>query len=571
TDDGFNHQSNLDIFLTPSTMKTSYVSSAFPENHVSHSFDTYACFDGSTPVFLDLGDASPRSVVLQKGSTSSYKKATMFGIEGPSGANYTGVTVGGLEISQNNYLTAIATINQSDAKWGEANSVAALNSAMTPTNENALNQRDIIISVLPRDFGDGATAQNITIAKYIGTSKLGSTPQLLKVTDDKFAVLWTEFSLNSSNYDVDEDGEQSAEEVPENYVVQYIDGNGNTLGEIKQYKKINEFYKEYLTEFKGQASVPTDNNTENDTSIIKNGWYNLRAMNNYLNIANTGNAELRTLATNEAYYVENKGNDTVTLTMADGRYLGVSDTIKKGTKVKAVSDPYLWKLYDESNNEIFSLRPAVDVTMLLNASNEKNVDGTAIILWEHKAFDAPKHAEFRFMPVDKSNAKHPFIDVNAGSYYEDAVVWALNNNVTSGTSDITFSPNDTCTRGQVVTFLWRAKGSPEPKSTNNPFADVSTSDYYYKAVLWAVENDITSGTSASTFSPNDTCISGQVITFLYRANGSPNKTGEGEYYDDAINWANEGELLSGTDTDFSPNNNSPRADIVTYLYRNAMK
>ncbi|MEG2584068.1 MAG: S-layer homology domain-containing protein, partial [Oscillospiraceae bacterium] len=282
-------------------------------------------------------------------------------------------------------------------------------------------------------------------------------------------------------------------------------------------------------------------------------------------------AELRTLATNEAYYVENKGNDTVTLTMADGRYLGVSDTIKKGTKVKAVSDPYLWKLYDESNNEIFSLRPAVDVTMLLNASNEKNVDGTAIILWEHKAFDAPKHAEFRFMPVDKSNAKHPFIDVNAGSYYEDAVVWALNNNVTSGTSDITFSPNDTCTRGQVVTFLWRAKGSPEPKSTNNPFADVSTSDYYYKAVLWAVENDITSGTSASTFSPNDTCISGQVITFLYRANGSPDKTGEGEYYDDAINWANEGELLSGTDTDFSPNNNSPRADIVTYLYRNAMK
>lgn len=116
---------------------------------------------------------------------------------------------------------------------------------------------------------------------------------------------------------------------------------------------------------------------------------------------------------------------------------------------------------------------------------------------------------------------NPFTDVPYGTYYHDPVIWAKDTGVTSGTSATTFSPTATCTRGQVATFLWRSQGQPEPKSTVNPFTDVKSGDYYYKPVLWAVEQGITSGTSTTTFSPNATCTSGQVVTFLYRANGSP--------------------------------------------------
>lgn len=245
--DGLNHQSNLDIFVNTDTMKVTYVSSLSPANHVSHSFDTYVRFDGNVPVFLDLGDGSPRSVVLQKASGSSYIKATMFEILGPAGANYTGVTAGGLEVSKNNYLTAIATINQSSAKWGKGNSNAASNASMVPSNHRSLNQRDIVVCIVPRNFSNGAVAKNVTIAKYIGTSKIATTPQLLKISNNKFVVLWGQYSLNGGTNvryeddDWDEDG-------PECYQVQYIDENGNKLGNAIRYEKVKDFYATYLKE-----------------------------------------------------------------------------------------------------------------------------------------------------------------------------------------------------------------------------------------------------------------------------------------------------------------------------------
>ena len=161
----------------------------------------------------------------------------------------------------------------------------------------------------------------------------------------------------------------------------------------------------------------------------------------------------------------------------------------------------------------------------------------------------------------------PFTDVPGGAYYADAVQWALDNGVTTGTTATTFSPNDTCTRGQVVTFLWRAKGEPAPKTAANPFADVKTGDYYYNAVLWAVEQGITTGTSATAFSPTDTCTRAHIVTFLWRCLGQPGRTGQGTWYDDAVNWANGAGLLSGTAQAFSPGADCPRADVVTYLYR----
>lgn len=168
-----------------------------------------------------------------------------------------------------------------------------------------------------------------------------------------------------------------------------------------------------------------------------------------------------------------------------------------------------------------------------------------------------------------------FRDVKQSDYYYDAVKWAVENGITEGTSADTFSPSASCTRAQMVTFLWRAAGSPAPKSAANPFKDVNKSDYYYSAILWAVENGITSGTGADTFSPGATVTRGQTVTFLHRAAGSPlagssafSDVAADAYYAKAVAWANKNGITSGTGSDkFSPDADCTRGQIVTLLYR----
>ena len=170
-----------------------------------------------------------------------------------------------------------------------------------------------------------------------------------------------------------------------------------------------------------------------------------------------------------------------------------------------------------------------------------------------------------------------FADVESGSWYEPAVVWAVKNGVTNGTGENTFSPSVSCTRGQVATFLWRANGSAEPKITLNPFTDVAAESYYFKAVLWAVENGVTNGTGQNTFSPTGNCTRGQVVTFLWRAAGSPEPEGganpfedvsESSFYYKAVLWAVENGITKGTsDSTFSPSGTCTRAQVVTFLYR----
>ena len=124
------------------------------------------------------------------------------------------------------------------------------------------------------------------------------------------------------------------------------------------------------------------------------------------------------------------------------------------------------------------------------------------------------------LPASAAEVRAPkllFVDVPEDAYYYDAVRWAVNAGVTSGTDKTHFSPNAICTRAQVVTFIWRSFGSPKPKTTSNPFQDVKKSDYFYQAVLWCVENKITSGTGANRFSPGEYCTRGQVATFLFRS------------------------------------------------------
>ena len=162
-------------------------------------------------------------------------------------------------------------------------------------------------------------------------------------------------------------------------------------------------------------------------------------------------------------------------------------------------------------------------------------------------------------------------------YYYNAVKWALKKGVTSGTGRYTFSPDAACTRAQTVTFLWRAAGCPKATAKTNPFTDVHTSDYFYEAVLWAVENGITNGTSSTTFSPNASVTRAQVATFLWRANGEPAAKDSGftdvaanAYYARAVAWAYAEGITTGTGFGvFSPEAICTRAQIVTFLFRNA--
>ena len=183
-------------------------------------------------------------------------------------------------------------------------------------------------------------------------------------------------------------------------------------------------------------------------------------------------------------------------------------------------------------------------------------------------------------PSQPSQPEQPsqkgFNDVKPGDYFYDAVNWAVEKGITTGTSATTFSPNASCTRAQIVTFLWRASGSPEPKTASNPFTDVAANAYYCKAVLWAVENGITTGTSATTFSPDAPCTRAQGVTFLWRANGSKAASAAASftdvasdaYYAPAVAWAAEQNVTGGVGNGlFSPDTTCTRAQIVSMLYR----
>ncbi len=184
--------------------------------------------------------------------------------------------------------------------------------------------------------------------------------------------------------------------------------------------------------------------------------------------------------------------------------------------------------------------------------------------------------EVIFMKANGNPQTGVFVDVATGSYYEDAVDWAVENGITKGTDDTHFSPDGICTRAQAVTFLWRTAGSPASKTSTMPFTDVPVGSYYYDAVLWAVENGITKGTSDTTFSPNMTCSRAQIVTFLWRSEKSPaagtaNPFADVKstaYYADAVLWAVKENITKGTtSTTFSPNADCTRAQIVTFLWR----
>ena len=183
------------------------------------------------------------------------------------------------------------------------------------------------------------------------------------------------------------------------------------------------------------------------------------------------------------------------------------------------------------------------------------------------------YTETRPIPV----LDNPFTDVKNTAYYYDPVLWAVDKGITNGITPTTFVPGGECTRAQFVTFLWRASGCPEPESLACPFTDLRKDAYYETAVLWAVEAGITNGLSADRFGPGETCTRGQVVTFLHRWQGSPTPTSQshcftdvqqGKFYYDSVLWAVENGITNGMTPDtFAPGNPCTRAQVVTFLYR----
>ncbi len=228
----------------------------------------------------------------------------------------------------------------------------------------------------------------------------------------------------------------------------------------------------------------------------------------------------------------------------------------------------------EGRDQTFTITPDKGYAVAKVLIDSKNVGAVKSYTFENVK---KNHTiEVVFMKANGNPQTGVFVDVPEGSYYEEAVNWAVEKGITTGTDATHFSPDGICTRAQAVTFLWRAAGSPAAKSAVMPFTDVKAGSYYYDAVLWAVENGITKGTSDTMFSPDATCSRAQIVTFLWRSQKSPaagtanpfTDVKASAYYADAVLWAVKEDVTKGTtNTTFSPDANCTRAQIVTFIWR----
>ena len=291
---------------------------------------------------------------------------------------------------------------------------------------------------------------------------------------------------------------------------------------------------------------------------------------------------------------------TVTLTGDDaGWYTAIASTVTvdiyetSGSSGSSDSDPSYSPILDVSDGGEIKVSPRTpeedeEVTITVDPDAGYELDELTVTDRNGREIDvtANRDGTYTFIQprgrvtieanfVRTGESGFYFIDVPESAYYYDAVYWAVDEGITNGTTATTFSPNNACTRAQMVTFLWRAAGEPEPETTVNPFTDVAAGAYYYDAVLWAVEQGITNGTTATTFSPDATVTRAQTVTFLWRSAGSPAATGSSfadvasdAYYAGAVAWAvSEGITNGTTATTFSPGSSCTRAQIVTFLYR----
>lgn len=257
---------------------------------------------------------------------------------------------------------------------------------------------------------------------------------------------------------------------------------------------------------------------------------------------------------------------------SDGEYMVGTDRVTGG---KVTVNPG-WA--DEGDTVTLTVKPdsgyeLSELTVTDSKGNELKLSTRDGVKYTFTMPNSKVEIKVSFAPAVQPQ-ESPFTDVSRSDYYYEAVQWAVDKGVTAGTSATTFGPNVTVTRAQMMTFLWRAHGSPKATGAN-PFTDVSTSDYYYDAVLWAVANGVTSGTSATTFGPDNVVTRAQSVTFQWHAAGSPVVSGssfgdvsDDAYYAQAVAWAVANGITGGTgDNQFSPNMSVSRAQAVTFLWR----
>lgn len=248
-------------------------------------------------------------------------------------------------------------------------------------------------------------------------------------------------------------------------------------------------------------------------------------------------------------------------------------TIKATAGTNGAISPSGWTSVRDGRDQTFTITPDKGYAVAKVLVDGKSVG--AVKSYTFKNVTKDHTIEAIFMKSNGNPQTGVFVDVVEGSYYEEAIDWAVEKGITNGVSSNMFAPNDLCTRAQIVTFLWRAAGSPAPKSMSS-FTDVPADAFYAKAVAWAVENGITSGTGESKFSPNSTCTRAQAVTFLYRASGSPAVSGKAEFsdvsttafYADAVAWAAKKGITTGIGGGlFGSDNDCTRGQIVTFLWR----
>ena len=248
-------------------------------------------------------------------------------------------------------------------------------------------------------------------------------------------------------------------------------------------------------------------------------------------------------------------------------------TIKATAGTNGSIAPSGWTSVRDGRDQTFTITPDKGYAVAKVLVDGKSVG--AVKSYTFKNVTKDHTIEAIFMKSNGNPQTGVFVDVAEGSYYEEAIDWAVEKGITNGVSSNMFAPNDPCTRAQIVTFLWRAAGSPAPKSMSS-FTDVPADAFYAKAVAWAVENGITSGTGESKFSPDATCTRAQAVTFLYRASGSPAVSGKAEFsdvsttafYADAVAWAAKKGITTGIGGGlFGSDNDCTRGQIVTFLWR----
>lgn len=257
----------------------------------------------------------------------------------------------------------------------------------------------------------------------------------------------------------------------------------------------------------------------------------------------------------------------VTITIKGETYYSDANTYKINASVTLTKD-----------STFTCLESAASGVTVSNAKKGEPVDGYVTWTYKSSTSGGGGGSSTPVKPTEPTNPEKPvFTDVSTSAYYYDAVMWAIEKGITVGLTETTFGPDASCTRAQMVTFLWRLAGSPKATSTN-PFGDVNADSYYYDAVMWAVANNITSGTAADAFSPDAVVNRAQSVTFLYRYAGQPAVSGSSTfsdvssdaYYANAVAWAAANGITVGTtDTTFSPDNDCVRGQIVTFMYRYA--